>query len=299
MTDKYYKKKTKYKEENTDEFTSVKHTVKRKKTERKLRKKRKKVDHLKNFLSSTLLILLIIIGYEFFKLPQWYLPQDTFSNLNSDRIEVINNKIVPTHIIKNELKDIDVQKLPIFLLSVTPIKKELYKIPVMKKIYVRRYGFPARIQIIVRERVPIAIIKSDINAQQATAFYTTDGVLITNKKYMNISDVEPKLLKILTNSKNLQQDVPFEKYQEIEKIVQAVETYSNEKVEYIDLRKPNDIYVKIKTTSIRLGMIDNTVYERIKRIYTILPQISEVNSKIKYIDLSWDRVNYLKLQDSK
>ena len=48
-----------------------------------------------------------------------------------------------------------------------------------------------------------AIIKSDINAQQATAFYTTDGVLITNKKYMNISDVEPKLLKILTNSKNL------------------------------------------------------------------------------------------------
>ena len=93
--------------------------------------------------------------------------------------------------------------------------------------------------------------------------------------------------------------VLLKKYQEIEKIVQSVETYSNEKVEYIDMRKPNDVYVKIQTTSIRLGILDNTVFERIKRIYTILPQISEVNNKIKYIDLSWDRVNYLKLQKSK
>jgi cell division septal protein FtsQ len=97
---------------------------------------------------------------------------------------------------------------------------------------------------------------------------------------MNISGIEPKLLKILTSSKNLQKDLPFEKYQEVEKIVQSVETYSNEKVEYIDMRNPNDVYVKIKTTSIRLGTLDNTVYERIKRIYTILPQISEVNNKI-------------------
>ena len=298
MADKYHKQHHN-EEENHDEFTSVKHSVKRKQTERKLRKKRKKVNHLKTFLSSVLLILLVIGGYEFFKLPQWYLPEDAFSNPMSGRVDIINNKIVPTYVIQNELKDLEVSKLPIFMTSVTPVKKELYQIPMMKKVYVRRYGFPARIQIIVRERVPIAIIKTDINAKQPLAFYTTDGVLVTNKRYMNISSVEPKLLKILTSSKNLQKDIPFEKYQEIEKIVQAVETYSNEQVEYIDMRKPNDVFVKIKTTSIRLGTLDNTIYERIKRIYTILPQISEVDNKIKYIDLSWDRVNYLKLQKSK
>ena len=297
MADKYHKQHNQ--EENHDEFTSVKHTVKRKQTERKLRKKRKKVNHLKTFLSSALLILLIIGGYEFFKLPQWYLPQDTFSNPASGRVDVVNNKIVPTYVIQNELRDLEVSKLPIFMVNVTPVKKELYQIPMMKKVYVRRYGFPARFQIIVRERVPIAVIKTDINAKQPLAFYTTDGVLVTNKRYMNIASLEPKLLKILTSSKNLEKDIPFEKYQEIEKIVQAVETYSDEKVEYIDMRKPNDVFVKIKTTSIRLGTLDNTVYERIKRIYTILPQISEVNNKIKYIDLSWDRVNYLKLQKSK
>ena len=266
MSDKH-RKKYHSEDEHHDEFTSVKHTVKRKRTERKLRKKRKKVNHLKTFLSSTLLILLAIGGYEFFNLPQWYLPEDTFSNPMSGRVDIINNKIVPTYVIQNELKDLEVSKLPIFITSVTPVKKELYQIPMMKKVYVRRYGFPARIVI--------------------------------NKRYMNLSSIEPSLLKILTSSKNLEKDIPFEKYQEIEKIVQAVETYSNEKVEYIDMRKPNDVYVKIQTTSIRLGILDNTVFERIKRIYTILPQITEVNNKIKYIDLSWDRVNYLKLQKSK
>ncbi len=298
MSDKHHKKH-RHEEEHHDEFTSVKHTVKRKRTERKLRKKRKKVNHLKTFLSSILLIILILLGYELCTLPQWNLPQDAFSNVNSERVEIINNRILPTYVIQNELKDVEVSKLPIFLTSVTPIKKELYENPVIKKVYVRRYGFPARVQIIIRERTPIAIIKNDINAKQPLAFYTSDGFLVTHKRYMNISHYETNLLKIITSSKNIHKDIPFDKYQEIEKIVQSVETYSNEKVEYIDLRKPNDVYVKIQTTSIRLGVLDNTVFERIKRIYTILPQITEVNNKIKYIDLSWDRVNYLKLQKSK
>jgi len=62
------------------------------------------------------------------------------------------------------------------------------------------------------------------------------------------------------------------------------------------MRNPLDVYVKIKTTSVRLGVLDSSVFDRIKRIYTILPQIHEVHEKIKYIDLSWDNVNYLKLQ---
>ncbi len=294
---KYYKKNPHSNKEHHDEFTSVKHTVKRKRTERKLRKKRKKVDHLKTFLSSTLLICLILLIYEFFQLPQWYLPQDIFTNPTNEKVEILNNKIIPTYVINNNLKNVEVSKLPIFLASVDPIKKELYKIPVVKKVYVRRYGFPARVQIIIRERVPIAIIKTDIN-NKPIAFFTSDNVLVTNKQYMNLSDTS-SLINIITTTQGLKTDFSPEKFEEIEKIIQAVETYSNEKVEYIDLRKPNDVFVKIKTTNIRLGTIDNTVFERIKRIYTILPQITEVNSKIKYVDLSWDRVNYLKLQKTK
>ena len=184
------------------------------------------------------------------------------------------------------------------MMSIHPIQKELYKIPVIKNVYIRRYGFPARVQIIINERIPQAIIKTNLN-NPPIAFYTTDYVLVTNKQYMtNIKDYSP-ILTILTNPKNLYKELSVKKFQEIEKIVKEVETYSNQRVEYIDIRKPNDVYVKIKTTSIRLGTLDSTVFERIKRIYTILPQITEVDSHIQYIDLSWDKVNYLKLKKQK
>ena len=104
------------------------------------------------------------------------------------------------------------------------------------------------------------------------------------------------LLTILTTSSKLDKNWTVKRVNYIEKIVKAIETYSGEKVSYIDMRNPNDVYVKIEKTSIRLGALDSTVFERIKRIYTILPQIKDMDSRIKYIDLSWDKVNYLKLK---
>lgn len=297
MKDKNNNRTNEFTEDSLDEFASGKHSVKHKQIERKIRKKRKKVNRLKAFLRFVLLVLLIFLSYEFLKLPQWYLPQDAFVKQDGRTIEIINNKIVPTPIIYNSLKSLYVPKLPIFLVKVKPIKQELFKIPVIKNIYVRRYGFPARIQIIIRERTPIAVIKTDLKAKPV-AFFTSDGILITNKNYMNLAETK-SALKILTNNPQLGKEWTVKRVEYIEKIVKAVETYSNEKVAYIDMRNPNDVYVRIKTTSIRLGTLDSTVFERIKRIYTILPQIEDVDSQIKYIDLSWDKVNYLKLKKNK
>ncbi len=283
-----------FEEELQDEFTLPKHSVKHRQIERKIRKKRKKLNQLKSFLRSVLLVVLLFLMYEFVKLPQWYLPQDVFKNSDSNKIEIVNNNIVPDTVVFNSLKNISVPKLPIFLMSVKPIKKELFKIPVIKNIYVRRYGFPARIQIILRERVPVAVIKTDLNAKPV-AFFTSDGILIANKNYMGLSNSK-SLLTILTTSSKLDKNWTVKKVNYIEKIVKAIETYSGEKVSYIDMRNPNDVYVRIQKTSIRLGALDSTVFERIKRIYTILPQIKDMDSRIKYIDLSWDKVNYLKLK---
>jgi len=280
-----------------DDFGAPKHSVKRKQTERKIRKKRKKINRLKSSLRFFTLILLIILSYQIFTLPQWYLKPDTFKKPDGNTIEVINNYIVPTSKIHKSLENIKVPKLPIFLMRVKPIKQELFKIPIIKNIYVRRYGFPARIQIIITERVPIAVIKNDMNSK-AGAIFTSDGLLIQAKPYMIIPN-NSSILKILTNTTNFRKDWSVKKVEEIEEIVKAIENYSNEKVEYIDMRNPNDVYVKIKTTSIRLGTLDSTVFERIKRIYTILPQIKDVDNQIRYIDLSWDKVNYLKMKKSK
>ncbi len=284
-------------EELQDEFALAKHSVKHKQIERKIRKKRRKIHRLKSFLRFVLLVLLIFCTYHLIKLPQWYLPQDAFTKNDGNTIEIINNNIVPTPIIHQALRNLYVPRLPIFLVKVKPIKQELFKIPVIKNIYVRRYAFPARIQIIIKERVPIAVIKTDLKAKPV-AFFTSDGILISNKNYMNLAETK-SALKILTTTFHIGKEWSVKKVEYVEKVVKAVENYSGEKVEYIDMRNPNDVYVKIHTTSIRLGALDSTVFERIKRIYTILPQIEEVDSQIKYIDLSWDKVNYLKLKKSK
>lgn len=284
-------------EELQDEFTLAKHSVKHKQTERIIRKKRKKVNRLKTFFRLIVFALLVYLTYEFIKLPQWYLPQDAFKKHNSSVIEIVNNRIVSTPIIYDAMKDIPVSRLPIFLTDTEPIQKALYKIPPIKNVYIRRYAFPARIQIIVRERIPVVILKLNLN-QKPVAFFTTDGVLVTDRRFMNFAD-SASTLKILINSPKLPQDWNFAKIVYIQKIVKAVETYSGEKVEYIDMKNPNDVYVTIQSTSIRLGTLDSTVFDRIKRIYTILPQIKDLNSRIKYVDLSWDKVNYLKLKKSK
>ena len=287
-----------YPPEIQDAYDTGRKNLRHKQKERMIRKKRKEKKKLKSLFRFLLLVFLVYSCYKFFHLRGWYLPSDVFSNKDKNRIEIINNKIVPTEMLYDSIKNINVLHMPIFMFRVQPIKKELFKIPVIDRIYVRRYGFPARIKIIVRERTPLAIVKKDINSKPF-AFYTTDGVLVTNGNYMNNVPTD-NTIKILgsdfsPNNPNWDMD----KILELKKIIEDVETYSNEKVEYIDVRNQNDVYVKIESTSIRLGLLDSTVFERIKRIYTILPQINEYNNQIRYIDLSWDKVNYLKLQQDK
>ncbi len=279
---------------SNEENKNVKTSVRYKQRERFVRKRRKKQKKLKTFLRIFLFLSIIFLSYKLVTLKGWYMPDDFYTTQAPQRVEIINNKIIPSKIIYNSIKKIHPSKLPIFLVNVKPIKKEVFKIPVTDKVYVRRYGFPARMQIIIREKTPIAVFKTNIN-EKPMAFYTSDGAVVVNKNYMALAETKDVLKIIAYYTK----DWTFEKVKEIEKIAKEVETYSNEKVEYVDMRNPNDIYVKIKTTSIRLGVLDSTVYERIKRIYTILPQIDKMDGQIKYIDLSWDKVNYLKLNNDK
>ena len=274
----------------------INNSVLRKQRERHLRKKRKKLNRIKSLLKIIFIALLIILGYELITLPQWYLASDVFSKPDAKAVRIINNEILPDKVIYDSLKNIKVQKKPIFLMSVNPIKRELFKIPAVKKVYVRRFGFPARVQIILRERTPVAVLKTALNAKPI-AFSTSDGIFITNKNYMPLVETKP-VLKIIIKSPDIK-DWDGKRIENIRKIVKSVETYSSEKVQYVDMRDVNDVYVKIESTNIRLGVLDSTVYERIKRIYTILPQINNMNSQIKYIDLSWDKVNYLKLDNDK
>ena len=271
-----------------------KHSVHIKQKERRLRKKIKKLSRVKTFLRFVLFCILVSGIYFFITLPEWYLSENTFSKPDMNTVEIINNKLIPTNIIYNSLRQIRVFHIPIFAMSVAPIKHELYRIPAIKSVYVRRYGFPARIKIIIRERTPMAVIKTDLN-KLPVAFVTTDHVMVTNKNFMHLAESD-STLRILVKNPEFRKDWTVERVEYIDKIAKDIETYSNEKVQYVDMRNSNDVYVKINSTNIRLGILDSSVFERIKRIHTILPKLNSVGEEVKYIDLSWDKVNYFKLR---
>ena len=193
------------------------------------------------------------------------------------------------------LRNSDVPNVPIYMARTSSIKKELMQLEPVENVYIRRYAFPARMQIILRERTPFITIAPDIKASPV-AMFTTDGKLI-GKEFLPLSKSYKTILVLSYGNKGDDYHKwDLKKLKEIQKIVKYIETYSKETVEYVDFRNPNDIYVKINTVNIRLGKIDDTVFKRIERIPSILPQVKQVKAKVKYLDLSWEKVNYLKLE---
>ena len=240
-----------------------KHLVKKKRRERIVRKGRMKQERFRAFVRFFLTVGMLLGLIYALKLGGWYMNADAFNKADGASVQIINNKIVPSAKIMTLLKNSDVPNVPLYMAKTSSIKKELLQLKPIENVYIRRYAFPARIQIIVRERIPVIMISPD-EKLVPVAFFTTDGTLIGHEY------------------------LPFK--------AQYVETYSKEQVEYVDFRNPNDVYVKIKTVNIRLGKLDDEVYKRIERIPSILPQVKPVEKKVKYLDLSWDKVNYLKLK---
>lgn len=284
-----------YSEIAEEEITDGKHLVKKKRRERLVRKGRMKQERFRAFVRFFLSLFFIFgLGYAL-KCNGWYMDKNAFNYVGGNSVEIINNNIVPSHKILALLKRSNVPNVPIYMARTGAIKKNLMKLSPVEDVYIRRYAFPARIQIILKERIPAMLIAPD-EKSQPVAFFTTDGKLI-GKEFLPLKH-QYNTIKVLSygNKGDDYHKWDLNKIHELEKIKNYVETYSKESVEYIDLRNPNDVYVKIKSVNIRLGRLDDSVFKRIERIPSILPQVKMVDSKVKYLDLSWEKVNYLKLQ---
>ena len=284
-----------YKEENKEEqVVDTAKIIKRVRKSRKVRSSRRKQTALrKTFRFFMTIFLLVILGYVS-KLPQWYLPKNTFTAVNNNII-IKNNKIVKSNRILAFLKLHKVPDKPIYMLRTDDIEKDIKKLRPIKEVYIRRYAFPARLQIIVKERNPILSIALDENSPIVGAF-AEDGVLIGHEFMPLNSDI--KTIKVITKygGEDSYTKWTLAKVQKIQKIAEEIELYAEEPLEYIHIRNPNDIYAKVKTTKIRVGKPDGSVFERIKRIPSILPKIKLINTKVQYLDISWEKVNYLKLK---
>ena len=88
-------------------------------------------------------------------MPQWRLSPDAFDSLNSSSLEIVNNRLVPSQKILSALRRNQVPTQPIFLVKTDNLKKSITQLEPIQNVYIRRFWFPARLQIIVIDRTPI------------------------------------------------------------------------------------------------------------------------------------------------
>lgn len=283
-----------YDEEQTVSHYSAQRRLQKNRMERKIRQSQMWIRRFQILTRLAVTILLLFIGYKLVKLPQWYLNKNTFNSLSNPYLEILNNKIVPSYKILAALRKTELPNTPIYRFETNEIKQNIMQLEPVKDVYVRRLWFPARIQVIIEERKPVITISPKPNVPPV-AFFASGGKLI-GRDYMPLAKSFKTILVLSYGAKGDDyKSWDKEKIKLIENVAKAIEANSNEKIEYMDLRNSKDVFVKVKTANLRLGELDDTVFERINRIPTILPQVKTLDKKIKYIDLRWKNANYIKL----
>lgn len=264
--------------------------------ERKVRQSQMWLRRFRIFARFATIVLLIFFGYSLLKLHSWYLSKNAFTSVKNPSLEILNNRIVPSYKILAALRRTEIPNKPIYMVQTDDIKKSIMQLEPVQDVFVRRFWHPARLQIIIQERIPVVTI-SPVENVPPIAFFARGGKLI-GRDYMPL-DKSFKTILVLSygvrgdDYRNWKND----RIKLIEKLAKAVRANANEEIEYIDFRTPNDVYVKLKTVKIRLGEIDDAAFERLNRLPSILPQVKTLDKQIKYVDLRWKDANYIKLDE--
>ena len=267
------------------------------KMRRKIASTRSMIRRLRMFLRLVLIILIVVFGLKVLKMHGWYLNQELLSATDESVIKIEGNIITPKYKIVDLIRQVQLPNTQIFRLDTTEMEENIKQLQPIKKVYVRRFWHPARIDVLVEERVPVFLITPKIDAAPIAAI-TTDGVLI-DREYMPISP-KFKTYKIITYGVRGDDYEKWnkERVDEILRLTTALEAYSGQIVEYIDLRNPTDVYIKLEKVLIRFGEINDTALVRAKWTATILPETRNFKQRIKYIDLRWEDAHYIKLEEN-
>lgn len=252
----------------------------------------------KLLLSLLLTIALCFLGVKILKSPQWYMDLNKLNLADPSVLKIQGNVITPNHKVINMIRQTQLPYTQIFRLNTKELEQNISQLQPIKKVYVRRHWFPARITVALDERIPAFLLAPNLEAQPHSAL-TTDGVLIDHD-YLPLNP-SIKVIKLLTYGVKDGVDVVWDKAKvgEILKLIRAIETYSGQQVQYIDLRNNKDVYIMLKEYLIRFGEINETSLTRVKSIAAILPEAKKIQQKIKYIDLRWEDSSYFRLEGVK
>ena len=132
---------------------------------------------LRIILSFFMIIAIVYLCYWALKLPQWYINSEKLNRASSDVLKIHGNVITPDYKIINMVRQTQLPYIQIFRLDTTELENNISQLTPIKKVYVRRYWFHARLVINVDERTPAFLLAPNLESEPISAL-TTDGVVI-------------------------------------------------------------------------------------------------------------------------
>ncbi len=291
-----------YQENYTIDSQEAESTVQRRLKQLHLRRKARRgeiaVRRIYKFFRFLLNIAIIYALYRLANAHYWYFTSTALKEPLGKSVEIIGNEIVPSEKILQKMRNYALPKKPIYMINPDNMSKGIGELQPIKKAYVRRFWMPARMVVMVEEVTP-AIVIAPSETSPTVAGLAFSGELITREYLPLPSKYNPvKILSYGTKGDDYEK-WDKNKINELYKIAKLIEGYSKEKLIYLDLRNPHNVFARLENVNLRLGELDSSIYERIKSIPTILPKVKHLNKKIKYVDLSWKESKYIKLESKK
>ena len=264
---------------------------------RRIAANRVNLQRIRVFLALIMIVLISWLGVKILKLPQWYIDSEKLAKADPSVLKIQGNVITPDYKIINMIRQTELPYIQIFRLDTSELERNISQLQPVKKVFVRRYWFPARLVITVDERIPAFLLAPNLESEPNSVL-SQDGVLIDHDYLPFNSSIKAKKLLTYGVKNGLDEVWDKKRVEEILKLVKAIEAYSNWQVQYIDFRKQNDVYIMLDKYLVRFGEIDGTAMKRVKKIASIIPKLSEYKN-IKYIDLRWEESSYLRLEGDK
>lgn len=273
----------------------VQRRIKHQKLRRKARRGQIFMRRLYKFVRFCFVIFIFYATYRLCATHYWYLPDNIYTNENTQHLEILGNKITSNAKIITQMQKVVLPKEPLYKIDPAEIAREIEQLPPVKRAYIRRYWIPSRLVVMVEEVTPAFTIAPSEEAPDIAAFGLT-GELIP-REYLPLSDSYniTKILSYGTKGDDYE-NWDVDRIKKLHNLAQLLNEYSGEKVEYIDLRNPHNVFVKLTSVKLKLGELDESLYERIKSIHHILPKVKDMAEQIKYVDLSWKDSKYLKME---
>lgn len=268
------------------------------KIKRQINSTRCNLQRFRVILSLIMIACIIYLGIKIVKLPQWYIDMNKLNAADPVVLNIQGNKITPSYKIIDSIRQTQLPYTQIFRLETKELEENISQLQTVKKVYVRRYWFPARLNIILDERTPVFLLVPNLESEPRCAL-TTDGIVLDHDYLPFDSSIKTKKLLTYGVRDGVDETWDKKKVEDLLKLIKAFEIYSNQEVQYIDIRNQKDVYIMLKEYLIRLGEINDSTFDRARLIASILPEAKKINQKIKYIDLRWEDSYYLRLEGAK